>query len=81
MGDPRSAVLERYIRTKLVARPVTSLADDTPLRGDGLVDSMGMVLLATFVEQEFGVTVDNGDVRAGELDTIARILAFVDGRR
>jgi acyl carrier protein len=79
--EARSAILEEYIRTKLTARPHSVIAVDTPLRGDGLVDSMGMVLLAAFVEQKFGVPVDNGDLRAGELDTIARILAFVDRHR
>jgi acyl carrier protein len=79
--DARGAILADYIRTKLTARPDATLAADTPLRGDGLVDSMGMVLLAAFVEQQFGVAVDNGDLRAGELDTIARILAFVDRHR
>jgi acyl carrier protein len=81
MGDARCALLEEYIRTKLVTRPRVSIAADTPLRGDGLVDSMGMVLLAAFVEQRFGVVVGNDDVRAGELDTIDRILAFVDRHR
>ena len=80
MTDDRGAVLEEYIRSKLLARPA-SLAPDTALRADGLVDSMGMVLLAQFVEQRFGVAVSDGDLRAGELNTIARILAFVDRRR
>jgi acyl carrier protein len=81
MVDDRHAVLEEYIRTKLVARPHPSLTADTPLHPNGLVDSMGMVLLAAFVEKQFGVPVSDGDLRAGSLSTIARILTFVDRRR
>jgi acyl carrier protein len=58
--------------------PAHGVDSDTPLLAEGLVDSMGLVLLAAFVEQRFGVRIDDADMRAGPLESIRDILAFVD---
>ncbi|HZR82443.1 MAG TPA: acyl carrier protein [Candidatus Binatia bacterium] len=80
MSEDRAAVLERYIRSNLLVDPSRPLAPDTPLISEGLVDSMGLVMLAAFVEERFGVRIDDADMRAGSLETIRDILAFVDSR-
>ena len=81
MNDPRAAVLEDYIRTHLLVDQGRAIAVDTPLISDGLVDSMGLVLFVTFVEERFGVRIDDAEMRAGRLETIAEILALIDQRR
>jgi acyl carrier protein len=73
--------VETFIRGKLLAKRDRALTPDTALVKEGLIDSMGQVILAAFVEERFGVTVDDADVRAGALDSIREILAFVDRRR
>ena len=42
---------------------------------------MGLVLLAAFVEERFGVRVDDSDVRAGGFDTVSDILKLIDRAR
>ena len=81
MADARAGVLADFIRTNLLADKRRSLAPDDALFGEGLVDSMGAVLLAAFVEERFGVTLDDGELRSGELETIADILASIDRQR
>ena len=81
MSDPRAAVLLDFIRTKLLLDDGRALTSETKLVSGQLVDSMGLVLLAAFVEEQFGVRVDDADLRTGELDTVADILALVDRRR
>lgn len=81
MADARTAALLDFVRSKLLvdaSRPVTA---DTPLISERLVDSMGLVLLAAFVEDQFGVRVDDADLRAGEVETVAGLLQLVDRRR
>lgn len=80
MSDDRTAVLETYIRANLLVDPARPLAPDTPLISEGLVDSMGLVMLAAFVEERFGVRIDDADMRAGSLETIREIVAFVETR-
>jgi acyl carrier protein len=76
----RASILESYIRSNLLVEPERPLDADTRLVSEGLVDSMGLVMLAAFVEERFGVRIDDADMRAGSLETIREILALVDAR-
>jgi len=53
----------------------------TPLFTSGLIDSFGLVSLITFVEQGSGVVVQPADVTLDNIDSIQRILAFVERAR
>jgi acyl carrier protein len=81
MTDPRAAVLERFVREELLLDPEVTLTPRTRLLSEGLVDSLGAVRLAAFIEETFRVRFDDSDIRAGEVETIADILAVVDARR
>jgi acyl carrier protein len=80
MSDDRAAVISDYIRAHLLVDRSKELALDTPLISEGLVDSMGLVLLAAFVEERFGVRIDDAEIRAGHLETIVEILSLMDRR-
>lgn len=58
-----------------------TLAEDTPLFSSNLLDSFSMVDLIMFIEKESGVRLEPTDVSLDNLDSIGRILKFVDGRR
>jgi acyl carrier protein len=58
-----------------------ALADDTPLFSSNLLDSFSMVDLIMFIEKESGVQLNATDVSLDNLDSIGRILRFVDARR
>jgi acyl carrier protein len=53
------------------------LGDDTSLTRSGVVDSTGVLEIIGFLETEFGIRVDDRDTVPGNLDSIARIAAFV----
>ena len=80
MVDDRARVLAEYICGRLLADRSRAVDVDTTLVGDGMLDSMGVVILAAFVEERFGVRVDDADIRAGELQTIGSILRLLDRR-
>ncbi len=60
--------------------PVASgdIAADASLLGSGIIDSIGVLTLVTWLEQEFGIVVADEDVVPENLDTLARIVAFVE---
>lgn len=60
---------------------VTDIAADTPLFSAGHLDSFSMVDLVLFLEQELDAPLSPGEVNLDNLDTIQRILRFVDGKR
>lgn len=55
--------------------------DDTPLISSGLLDSLVVVDLVRELERSAGVAVPPADVSAEHLDTLARILAYVERAR
>ncbi len=53
------------------------LGDDASLIRSGVVDSTGVLEIIGFVETEFGIEVEDRDAVPANLDSIARIAAFV----
>ena len=81
MAEDRAAILLEFVSSNLLADERHVLTADTPLVSERVVDSMGVVMLAAFVEERFGARIDDGDLRAGELETVNDILALIDRRR
>jgi acyl carrier protein len=54
------------------------LADDTPLIERGILDSLGIWNLVSFIEEEFGVTVDDEELIPEHFGTIALITSLIE---
>ncbi len=80
MPDARIAAVVEFLHTALMVDAGSPIHAETPLVSSGLLDSMGVVMLAAFVEERFGVRLSDDDVRAGGVDTIAALLALIDRR-
>ena len=74
-----SESLKRYLGDRM-GLDTASLADETPLFSSNLLDSFSMVDLIMFIEKESGVRLNPTDVSLDNLDSIDRILRFVDVR-
>ena len=75
-----SESLKAYLGERM-GLDTSTLADDTPLFSSNLLDSFSMVDLIMFIEKESGVRLNPTDVSLDNLDSIGRILKFVDVRR
>jgi acyl carrier protein len=53
-------------------------ADDASLIENDVIDSTGVLELVAFVEDQFAVTVADADIVPANLDSIARISAFIE---
>lgn len=66
--------LERNFRTP-ASTPITL---DTPLLNEQILDSMGITLLAAFIEEQWGIPFDGTELRTGRLETVRAIVALLD---
>jgi acyl carrier protein len=57
---------------------VADVDSDTPLFSSQLVDSFALVTLMMFLEREAGIRIAPADVNLDNMDTIGRMLAYVD---
>jgi|KBSSwiStaDraftv2_1062776.scaffolds.fasta_scaffold1905835_2 acyl carrier protein len=67
-----------FIRTQLGVDD--ALTPDTPLVTNGLIDSVGLMRVAAFLEQTTGITIPDQDINAGHFDTVRQIDAYLRGR-
>ena len=58
-----------------------TLADDTSLLDEGIVDSTGMLEVTAFIEEQFGIRVDDAEMLPENLETIRKITAFAAAKR
>ncbi|TMA37494.1 MAG: acyl carrier protein [Deltaproteobacteria bacterium] len=71
------SVIRRFLGSEL---GVDDAALDTPLVAAGLVDSVGLVRLATLVERQTGIRIPDRDITPEKFGSIERILAYVSAK-
>jgi acyl carrier protein len=74
-------------RTRLTDLIVDEIAiADEPIHGDtdlllsGLVDSLGVVIVADWIQQELGIVIDPVDVVLENFQTVDAMVAYVQSR-
>lgn len=74
--------LERFIIDELLlGYGKSSIAPDEPLVSSRLLDSLSLIRLILFVEEEFGVKIDDHEVVPDNFETIDLITAIVESKR
>lgn len=69
------ARLEAFLRAEQgIDTPLTAT---TSLVSSGLVDSVGLMRLAAFLEDETGIEIPDQDLTAEQFDTLERIEAYL----
>jgi len=57
-----------------------TLEDDTSFLEQGFIDSTGVLELVTFLEQRFGIEIADDELVPENLDSIRRVVAFVESK-
>jgi acyl carrier protein len=73
-------VLLEFVTSSL-GLDTAEVEEETPLFSSGLIDSKSMVDLILYIEREGEVSFEADDITLDHLDTISRILRFVDSRQ
>lgn len=74
--------VEQFILGELaVGRGIDSLGHDRDLLADGVIDSLGIVELITFLEGKYAIKVADDDIDAENFRSVDSIVAFVEQKR
>ena len=71
--------LTRFIQDEIVMDEV-EVDNETDLLLSGAVDSLGVIRITHWMEEQTGVTVDPGDVTLENFQTVAKMTAYLDAR-
>ncbi len=72
-----ASTIREYINDELLVADGASLRDDTPLWG-GVLDSVGLMQLITFIEERFEVEIADDELTSAHFGTISDIAVLVD---
>ncbi len=72
----RTFLVERFPSAR--ARPI---GDDDQLLANGILDSLGVLDVVAFLEQEFAITIVDDDLLPENFETLRRLTSFVAERQ
>ena len=73
----RQFILENYLFTD----DQTALANSDSFLQKGIIDSTGIMEMIFFLEEQFGVSVDDEEMIPENLDSIDNVVAFISRKK
>ena len=74
--------IERFILdADATGKSRTKIDPDESLISNGILDSMALLQLVVFLEERFGITVEDGELIPDNFETINRMQAFMERKR
>jgi acyl carrier protein len=73
--------LEKYIAAQVLKQPNRTIAPEEPLISSGLIDSFRLMDLALYVEDTFGVRIEDTELNANTFDTLSQLAALIASRK
>ena len=80
MTDTILPQIETYIATTILKQPNRKIAADEKLISSGLIDSFSLMDLALFVEDTFGVRIEDTELNAQTFDNLTQLASLIQSR-
>ncbi|HEX7619970.1 MAG TPA: acyl carrier protein [Anaerolineales bacterium] len=81
MTDEMTDTLAKYIAAEILKQPTRQIVPDEPLLSSGLIDSFHLVDLSLFVENNFGVRIDDAELNASSFDNLNQLVILIRSRK
>ncbi len=73
--------ISRYIAAEILRQPDRQLSSDEQLISSGMIDSLSLVDIAIFIEEQFQVTIEDTELNAETFDTLDELEAIILSRQ
>lgn len=80
VDEMRGSLIE-YLAKEILKQPSRIIQPDEALLTSGLIDSFHLVDLALFVEDNFGVHIDDSELNASTFDSLNGLIALIQSRQ
>lgn len=74
-------LLSQFIAENILKQPSRTIQENEPIITSGLIDSFSLVDLALFVEESFGVHIDDTELNAETFDNIHELVKIIEKRQ
>jgi acyl carrier protein len=79
--DTIISTLETYIAAQILKQPNRKISAGEPLISGGLIDSFSLMDLALYVEDTFGVRIEDTELNADTFDNLNQLVALITSRK
>ena len=79
--DSIRAALRAFLTKDMLNDPDYPLTDDEPLISSGLIDSFSLVDIALWVENTYGVRIEDNQLTEDNFDTVEELAAHIEAHR
>ena len=73
--------LSTFIATTILKQPKRAIDDAEPLISNGLIESFSLMDLALFVEDTFGVRLEDTELNADTFDNLNQLTSLIESRK
>jgi len=73
--------LAAFLAEKILKQPNRKIAPDEPLLSSGLIDSFSLMDVALYIEDTFGVRIEDTELNVDTFDNLTQLAALIDSRR
>lgn len=81
MTDQIISDLEKFIAAQILKQPGRKISGNEPLISSGLIDSFSLMDIALFVEDTFGVRIEDTELNAETFDNLTQLAALITSRK
>ena len=81
MSEEIIQTLTQYIAVEILTQPKRSITPNEKLISSGMIDSFHLVDLSLFIEDTFGVHIDDTELNADSFDTLSELETLILQRR
>lgn len=73
-------IIREFILKQFPLARQKQIGDDDSLLEDGIIDSLGTLDVVMFIEDRFGLTLEDSDLLSDNFESISRLASFVDAK-
>lgn len=73
--------IRNFVTSNFYVADPAALQDEASLLDQGIIDSTGVLEVIFFIEENFGIKVEDGEMLPENLDSVERIASFVERKK
>ena len=81
MSDIKTDIKEYIVENFLFGDTETAIADDGSFMENGILDSTGILELIMYLENTFGIQVDDEEIVPENLDSLDKLESFINKKK
>ncbi|MCG3202963.1 MAG: hypothetical protein NFCOHLIN_02849 [Gammaproteobacteria bacterium] len=79
--DIRNTIRHYVLENFLFTDDESTLRDDDSFLARGIIDSVGALEIAAFLEERFGITVKDDELLPDNLDSVGNLVAYIERKQ